>query len=252
MAVKITNTPPDELRWEPCPRWLRAELGGVTVVDSHAAIYVWESGRGIPIYAVPREDVAAGVLRPADGSGAPHPDPVRPLTVEAGGQVAEHGAWSYEDPDLADYVAFAFHALDRWFEEAEEIVIHPRDPHKRVDAVPSNRHVRVELDGETVAESERVVTVFETGLPTRYYLPPSDVRQELLSPSDTQTGCPYKGTASYWTVRTAAAEHPDAAWFYPEPYDALSAIRGRIAFFNERVDIYVDGELEPRPQTQWS
>ena len=149
-------------------------------------------------------------------------------------------------------MAFDFKALDRWFEESEEIEIHPRDPHKRVDALRSRRHVRIELDGETIAESERVVTLFETGLPTRYYLPPSDVRHGALQPSDSHTGCPYKGTASYWTVKTGAGEHPDLAWFYPEPYDALEAIAGRIAFYNERVDIYVDGELEPRSRTQWS
>ena len=252
MAVQITNKPPDTLRWEPCPRWLRAEFGGFTVADTRNAIYVWESGRNLPVYAVPRADVADGVLRPANGDPPAHPDPIRSLAVVADGRVAEHAAWTYEDADLADYVAFDFRALDRWFEESEEITIHPRDPHHRVDAMPSERHVRLELDGETIAESRRVVTLFETGLPTRYYLPPSDVRQDVLQPSDSHTGCPYKGTASYWTVRTAAGEHPDIAWFYPEPYDAVSAIRGRIAFYNEKVDTYVDGELEGRPQTQWS
>jgi uncharacterized protein (DUF427 family) len=252
MAVQITNKPPHELRWEPCPRRLRAELGGDVVAESAAGIYVWESGRHLPIYAVPRADVADGVLRSANGTGPAHPDPVSFFTVEAGGRVLEHGAWAYDDPDLADYVAFDFKALDRWFEEAEEIAIHPRDPHHRVDAMPSKRRVRIELDGETIAESERVVTLFETGLPARHYLPPSDVRQGFLCPSETHTGCPYKGTASYWTVRTAAGEHPDLAWFYPEPYDSLSIIRGRIAFYDEKVDLYVDGELQPRPQTQWS
>lgn len=248
MAVQITNTPPQHLRWEPCPRRLRAELGGVVIADTLGGIYVWESGRHLPIYAVPRADVAEGVLRPADGAAPERPDPGSSLTVEAGGRVIDHGAWTYEDPDLADYVAFNFTALDRWFEEAEEISIHPRDPHHRVDAMPSHRRVRIDIDGETIAESDRVVTLFETGLPTRHYLPLTDVRQELLAPSDLHTGCPYKGTASYWTV----GEHQNVAWFYPEPYDALRIIAGRVAFFDERVDTYIDGELQERPKTQWS
>lgn len=252
MAVQITNQPPDQLRWERSPRNVRAELAGVTVADSRGAIYVWESGRHLPVYAFPRADVTEGVLRPADGERPEHPDPIRSFTVEAGGAVAEHAAWSYEDPDLAGYVALAFWAMDHWYEEAEEITIHPRDPHHRVDALPSHRHVRIELDGETVAESRDVVTLFETGLPTRYYLPPEDVREDLLRPSDSHTGCPYKGTASYWTVRTAAGEHPDIAWFYPDPVDAMKIISGRIAFYNEKVDVYVDGEPEARPDTQWS
>jgi len=252
VAVQITNRPPDQLRWEACPRWVRAELGGAPVLDSRRAIYVWESGRHLPTYAVPREDVAEGVLRSAKGGALAHPDPIEAFDVVAGGRTAEAAAWSYEDSDLADFVAFDFKALDRWFEEAEEIDIHPRDPHHRVDALPSQRHVRIELDGETIAESTKPVTLFETGLPVRYYLAPEDVREEVLVASDSHTGCPYKGTASYWTVRTAAGEHPDLAWYYPEPYDSLSAIRGRIAFYDEKVDVYVDGELQERPTTQWS
>ena len=252
MAVEITNKPPPELRWERSPRRVRAELGGVTVARSDRAIYVWESGRGLPTYAVPREDVADGVLRPAEGEPPPHGDPISSLDVVAGAVIAEHAAWTYEDPDLAGYVAFAFMALDRWFEEAEEIDVHPRDPHHRVDALPSDRRVRIELDGETIAESEDVVTLFETGLPTRYYLAPEDFRAEVLRPSDTHTMCPYKGTASYWTVVTAAGEHPDLAWSYPEPIPALEIIRGRLAVYNEKVDLVIDGERLERPRTKWS
>lgn len=252
MAVEITNTPPPELRWERSPRRVRAELGGVTVVLSDRAIYVWESGRIVPTYAVPRDDVADGVLRPAEGDPPPHGDPVSSFDVVAGDRVAAHAAWVYEDPGLADYVAFAVMGLDRWFEEAEEIVIHPRDPHHRVDAMRSDRHARIELDGETIAESEDVVTLFETGLPTRYYLPPEDFRADVLLPSDTHTMCPYKGTASYWKVVTAAGEHPDLAWYYPEPIPALEIIRGRVAVYNEKVDLVLDGERLERPQTQWS
>jgi uncharacterized protein (DUF427 family) len=252
VALELNGTPPDELRFEPCPRWIRAELGGAQVLASRRAIYVWESGRILPVYAVPREEVAAGVLRPAAGEPPPHADEVESLTVAAGGRVAEHAAWVYADPDLAGFVAFETKALDRWFEESEEIAIHPRDPNHRVDAMPSPRHVRIEIDGETVADSSDVVTLFETHLPTRYYLPLADVRPEALQPSDSHSGCPYKGTASYYTVTTAAGEHPDIAWYYPEPFEAVAAIRDRIAFFDEKVDVYVDGELQERPVTSFS
>src|SRR5205807_7224055 len=138
------------------------------------------------------------------------------------------------------------------FEEALEVHVHARDPSKRVDVVPSERHVRVELDGEVLAESRRPHALFETKLPTRWYLPLEDVRQELLVPSDTMTRCPYKGTASYWSARIGDTLHPDVAWTYPQPILECPRIAGLVAFFNERVDLVVDGLHEERPRTPWS
>jgi uncharacterized protein (DUF427 family) len=191
---------------------VRAERGGEVVVDSRRAVLVWPPGRPVPSYAFPAEDVR-------------HP-----------------GAAALDDPDLAGMVTVPWGAVDRWLEEDEEVFVHPRDPYARVDVLPSSRHVQVRVDGELVAESRRSAALFETGLRTRWYLPREDVRDEALRPSATHTQCPYKGTASYWTVVTAAGEHPDLAWCYPDPLPAVQAIRGRVCFYDERVELLVDGE----------
>ena len=141
-----------------------------------------------------------------------------------------------------------FDAFDAWYEEDERNVAHPRDPFHRIDIVHSSRHVRAELDGELLAESSSPYLLFEPPLPVRYYLAPEDVRTDLLRPSDTRTFCAYKGQASYWSL--AGAE--DVAWSYPEPLREAAEITDRIAFFNERVELVVDGQRLERPVTPWS
>ncbi|MDQ3966496.1 MAG: DUF427 domain-containing protein, partial [Actinomycetota bacterium] len=141
---------------------------------------------------------------------------------------------------------------DAWYEEDEEVFVHPRDPYHRVDILDSSRHVRVLVNGEVVAETDRPELLFETGLPTRYYIPPEDVREELLVPSDTTTQCPYKGVASYWSVDAGGELFEDLSWYYPEPLPEAAKISGLLCFFNERVDLEVDGEKQPRPRTRWS
>jgi uncharacterized protein (DUF427 family) len=174
--------------------------------------------------------------------------------IELDGRRADNAVWGYEDPlpdrvDIKGHVAFYWDKLDQWFEEDEEVFVHPRDPHHRVDACRSRRHVRVVIDGETVAESDRPVLVFETGLPVRYYLPKQDVRLDLLTPTDTVTACPYKGQARYWS----AGAVKDAAWSYTYPRPAVTSIAAHVCFFQERVDeIWVDGEQVDRPRTPWS
>jgi uncharacterized protein (DUF427 family) len=122
-----------------------------------------------------------------------------------------------------------------------------------VDALRSTRTVRVELDGVVLAESSSPVMVFETGLPTRYYLNQTDVDFTHLVPSDTVTACPYKGTTSgYWSVRIGDTEHPDLAWCYDFPTRQLLPISGLIAFYNEKADIFLDGRRLDRPQTHFS
>jgi len=111
-----------------------------------------------------------------------------------------------------------------------------------ITTAPVGSRIRVEVDGEAVAESDDVIALHEAGLPTRYYLPVADVRHDVLRSSDTHTSCPWKGEASYHSVVTAAGEHLDLAWYYPEPKQGVADIRGRLAFFNERVSVFVDGE----------
>ncbi len=147
-------------------------------------------------------------------------------------------------------------AMSEWLEEEEPVYVHPRDPCKRVDILASSRRIRVDLDGVTVAESSQPGVLFETGLPPRCYLPLADIRRDLLRPSDRTTQCPYKGTAAYRSVDTSAAAearlHADVVWIYRSPLPESQKIAGLACFFNERVDLHVDGELLPRPKTPFS
>jgi uncharacterized protein (DUF427 family) len=264
------------LRHEPTEKRIRATLAGQTVVDSTRALLVWEPKRVVPTYAVPVDDVDGELgAAPADDSAAERPDGIpamgaprlgdrvvldpsvafsvhttagEPLTLRARGGEAEAAAFRPSDPALEQFVLLDFDAFDAWYEEDERNVAHPRDPFHRIDIVHSSRHIRVELDGTTLAESNRPCLLFEPPLPVRYYLPREDVRTDLLEPSDTRTACAYKGEASYFALPGAG----DVAWTYVQPLREASEVTGRVAFFNEHVDILVDGEPLERPVTPWS
>jgi uncharacterized protein (DUF427 family) len=247
------NTPVDHI--EPVPRRIRAVLGGEVVLDTTAASYLWE-WPNYPQYYIPVADVCAEALvdeghteRLKRGTARRHGlaagDVTRPGCAHVYGEDALAG--------LAGMVRFDWDALDAWFEEDEEVFVHPRNPYSRVDALRSTRRVRIELDGVVLAESSSPVMVFETGLPTRYYLNRTDVDFHRLVASDTVTSCPYKGkTSGYWSVRVGGATYPDLAWAYDFPTRELLPIAGLIAFYNEKVDVIVDGELLERPSTHFS
>jgi uncharacterized protein (DUF427 family) len=246
MATRVSDVfPRDALRYEPSPKRVRGELDGETVVDSRDTWLVWEPDRIVPGWCFPREDVRTELLEPVQPREDEHTAPV--TGVWNVGR-AERAAWAFADPDLEGRIQIDFYKLDRWLEEEAEVVGHPRDPFKRVDVRRSSRHVVAAIDGQVVADSERPLLLFETGLPVRYYLPPEDVRMDLLTPTDTRTLCAYKGEASYLSAPGA----DDVAWTYPDPLPDNAEIRDAIAFFNERVDITVDGDPLDRPSTQWS
>ena len=141
----------------------------------------------------------------------------------------------------------------RWFEEDEPIYGHPRNPYARVDALRSHRHIRVQLDGVVLADTVAPVLLFETGLPTRYYIDPTDVAFEHLEPSDTADAVPVQGhDIGYWSVRAGDALHQDLAWTYHYPLPAVAAIAGLVAFYNEKLDVIVDGIALARPKTHFS
>jgi uncharacterized protein (DUF427 family) len=253
MATRYSESLPKGLRYEPTPKWIRAEVGGETALDTRGAVLVWEPGHVVPLYAIPRDDVRMELLAPSAGDGADRDAPVAEVwALDLGPRRHEAAAWRYEDDDLADYVAIDWDAMDRWLEEEEEVIGHPRDPFKRIDVRRSSRHVIVRLDGEVLAETRRPSLLFETGLPVRFYMPFEDAREELLVPSATQTICAYKGRASHWSARIGDRVHEDVAWCYPEPLPDHRQIQGLVAFYNERTDIEVDGEAVGRAQTQWS
>jgi uncharacterized protein (DUF427 family) len=136
--------------------------------------------------------------------------------------------------------------MDHWFEEEEEVFLHPHHPYHRVDTIPSSRHVEVFVDGTKIAETTRPFLLFETGLPTRYYLPEADVEKAYLLPSTSHSVCPYKGTASYYTVKVGEDALQDVSWYYPDPIPEAPKLKGLVAFWPEkdrkRVQILVDGQ----------
>jgi uncharacterized protein (DUF427 family) len=240
---------------EPVPRRVRALLSGAVVLDTTRALYVWEWPY-YPQYYIPVADVSSDLLvdeahteRLRRGTARRYGLRVGELTRPACARVFSEDSLE----GLADTVRFDWGAFDAWFEEDEEIFVHPRNPYARVDALRSTRRVRVELAGVVLAESSSPVMVFETGLPTRYYLNRTEVNFDHLLPSDTVTSCPYKGrTSGYWSVRVGDTTHPDLAWAYDFPTRHMLPIAGLIAFYNEKVDVIVDGERLPRPQTHFS
>jgi len=250
--------PDYRITFEASPRCVRVKFNGETIADSTAARLLFET-RHLPVYYFPRADVRLDLLCPTDHSSfCPYKGNAAYWTVAVGDRVAENAVWGYPEPfdevaAIKDYFAFYWNRVDSWWEEDDEIFVHPRDPYKRVDVVASSRPVRIIVGGQIVAETARARFLFETRLPTRYYIPPEDVRMDLLMPSDKVTACPYKGTARYYSVRIGDREFPDIVWSYPDPIAECPKIKGYLCFFNEHVDeILVDGAAMPRPVTPWS
>jgi uncharacterized protein (DUF427 family) len=250
-----TKTSTARLRIEPGAKRVRAYLGGELVADTIHPLLVWEVPY-YPTYYLPAGDVRTELLEPEEGvSHSPSRGDGRSFTIKAGGRRAAGGALRYEDSpivQLRDMIRLDWNALDAWFEEDEEVFTHPRDPHTRVDILASSRHVRVQIDGVTLAESMSPRLLFETGLPVRYYLPKTHVRMDLLERSETVTHCPYKGRAETWSVRAGERLHEDVAWSYPTPLPESEKIAGLIAFYDEKLDIWVDGVQQERPSTKFS
>lgn len=214
-----TEVPTRVVFTEPLERRVRAVRAGQIVIDSTDVQLVHASG-ALPKYLFPAKDV--------DIEGEPYPGIDGHVTVE----------WD---------------AVDAWFEEDERILVHPRDPYHRIDTFTTSRRVEVRVGGTQLANSTRVVALYETSLPIRYYFPRADVRTELLVPSTTVTECAYKGTARHHSARIDGEEFRDVAWSYDDEVRREGeAIRGMIAFYNERVDLDVDGERLARPETPWS
>jgi uncharacterized protein (DUF427 family) len=243
------------VRIEHGAKWLRAYLGGELVAETIRPLLVWEKPY-YPAYYFPAADVRTELLEEDGGVvHSPSRGDGRTFTIRASDVEAPGAALRYDDSpfeELRDAIRLEWDAMDAWFEEDEQVFTHPRDPYTRVDILPSSRHVRVEVDGVTIAESAKPTLLFETGLPARYYLPKTHVRMGLLTPTETESHCPYKGQAEYWSVRAGDTVHADLAWSYRTPLPESQKIAGLVSFYNEKVDIYVDGVREQRPSTKFS
>jgi len=251
------------IRFESTRKRVRALLAGEVVADTTRALLVWEIPY-YPAYYIPADDIRADLI-PADaagdsplrGSGQGPADLGAPevLTVKVSSATAEAAARRYPQagpPELRDCVRLDWKAMTEWLEEDEPVYVHPRSPYTRIDILSSSRHVRVEIDGVTVADSRSPRILFETGLPPRYYLPLTDLRTDLLQPSDSRTSCPYKGTADYWSVDTGSGLHKDVVWIYRTPLPESQKVAGLACFYDEKVDVFIDGVLQDRPRTHFS
>lgn len=242
---------------ETYPRRIRGRLGGETVVDSVGARLLHESLH-LPVLYFPAEHVRTDLLEPTDHTThCPWKGDASYWTLRVGDREAENAVWSYREPldgvaGIAGHYAFYATAVDEWLEEDEPLLGHVRDPYHRVDVLDTSRHVKVSLHGELLGESGRARVLFETGLPPRWYLPVEDVRDELLEPSETTSGCPYKGRARYHSARVGDELEEDVAWVYDEPLHDADRVAGYVCFYNEKVDLEVDGEAEGRPETPFS
>ena len=240
---------------EPTLKRVRVEVGGETIAESSRAFVLHETGLQ-PTYYFPAEDVRSEFLEPSDRhTHCPKKGDASYWTIRVGDTVVEAGAWYYPEPlpgaeGLRDLVAFYWQRMDHWYEEGEEVTVHVRDPYHRVDVLRSDRSIRISLEGELLAETNRAVALFETSLPARWYIPREDVVAEL-EPSDTVTHCPYKGAASYYSV-AGVEGGKDLVWYYADPLPEVGKIAGLVCFFNEKVDVTLDGEPESRPHTAWS
>jgi uncharacterized protein (DUF427 family) len=245
-------------RWEDSRRRVHLVFADTRIADSKRVMLLHEFGR-LPVFYFPMEDVRMDLMEATEHhTHSPLKGEASYWTIQVGSRVAKNAAWSYpnplpEGPKIQGYLAFYWDQMDAWYEEEEQVFAHARDPYKRVDVLPSSRHVRVVLGGVTIADTQHPQILLETGLPIRYYIPEQDVRMELLEPTETTTRCPYKGKATYWSAKIGERVFKDIVWSYREPLPACLPIAKLLCLFNERVEaIYVDDELMPKPKTIWS
>jgi uncharacterized protein (DUF427 family) len=245
-------------RWEPSPRHVRAVFNDVTIADSRHVMLLIEPHH-LPVFYFPEGDVRRDLLEPTEHhTSSPLKGEASYWSIRVGDRVAENAAWMYPDPPadgpaVKGYIAFYWNAMDAWYEEDERAYAHARDPYKLIDTRQSSRHVRILLGDTVIAETRRPLLLFETGLPTRYYIPQEDVRMDRLEPSDRITQCAYKGQASHWTAKIGDEVYKHIAWTYHEPLVLVAPIAGLVSFYNEKVTaLYDDDELVTKPKTQWS
>lgn len=252
-----TVSPNPRSEFETSPKWVRVYLNNQLIADSKKMMLLREPDH-LPLYFFPEKDVKADFLRSSDHTSQSElKGEGKYWHVQVGDKIADNAAFTFSNPpgsgpNLEGFIAFAWKQMDAWFEEDEEVFYYARDPYKRVDILYSSRQVKVEVEGLAVAETRRPWLLFETGLPTRYYFPPTDLRMELLERSDVVTRCPYKGEAQLFGVRVGNQLHEGFAWNYRYPTRECAQIQGLFGFLNEKVDIYEDGELLARPKTPWS
>jgi uncharacterized protein (DUF427 family) len=254
MTVENETSHRGRVRVEQGHKRVRTYVDGEVVADTIRPLLVWEVPY-YPMYYIPAADVRAKLVPTGETDHSPSRGTGEVLDIVTSRRTVPAAARRYPDSpllELRDAVRLDWDAMHEWLEEDEPIYTHPRDPYSRVDILASGRHVRVELDGVTLADSRSPKILFETGLPERFYLPLGDLRTDLMQPTETTTHCPYKGTATYWSVRVGERTYDDLVWMYRTPLPESQKIAGLACFYNEKVDLYVDGVLRERPHTKFN
>jgi uncharacterized protein (DUF427 family) len=234
---------------EPLRRRMRVRFADEWLADSEDVLLLHEPGR-YPVAYFPLADIGSDVLAPEDRVTT-HGElgDMQWYTVSAGDRQAPHAAWRHTAlpsyaTDLADRVAFAWRAMDGFYEEDERIVGHAADPYHRIDIRDTSRHLVVRDGDRVIADSSKPVVLYESGFAPRWYVPRDDIDESELKPVDGQTFCPYKGLADYYTV----GEHKRAAWYYPDAWTEVVRVRNLVSFEPDKLDVWLDGErllLEP-------
>lgn len=241
--VKVENT----------NRWIRVKFNQEIIASSKNVKLLIDYPGGIGVaYFFPIADVKMDFLKPYDKNTGKY----KLWDVQVGEKMSTRSAYMYNDPsedrqDLTGYISFKWREMDNWYEEEEEIVGHPRDPYHRVDTIESSRHVKIVIEGITIAETTRPHLLFETHLPTRYYIPKEDINMDYLKSSDLSSICPYKGSASYWNINVNGKTFKNHVWSYLDPLSEIPKIKGLLAFYDEKLDVFVDGELQIKPKTKF-
>jgi len=239
----MANIPKSEHRIQSCPtpKRIRAIFNGEVIADSTNVLILRET-RHAPVYYFPKSDIHMERLRNSEhGTTCSIKGKASYWHITSNDKVIENAAWSYETPvagaeKIAGYTAFYFNMMDHWYEDDEEIFVHPKDPFVRIDVRKSKQPIRVVIGGETVAETTQARLLYETGSVTRYYIPKEDIRMDLLESTDLNTSCPYKGTCDYWNVKIKDVEFENVVWSYPHPHPEASGIENLLCFYNEKVD----------------
>ena len=246
----------------PTPRKIQILFGGIYVIKTTNAVFVWEHPY-YPQYYVPKSDLVAWskknsfTFSSGEEFKTDSGDVIASQCTIAAGSKSTDNVLAFSSDlggkakDLAGLVKIDFGSVDQWFEEETPIYVHPKDPFKRVDILASVRDIRVSVDGHTIAQTQTSMHLYETGLPVRYYLPLTSVDASVLRPSETRTKCPYKGEAQYYSVEVGGKLHEDLFWYYVNPTLESMKVQGLLCPYTERVDLEVDGVKLERPTTHF-
>ena len=228
---------------EPLRRRMRVRFGSVWIADSEDVVLLFEPAH-YPMAYFPRSDISADVLERSEYK-TQHAElgPTTWYAVRAGGRSAGRGAWQHTSlPDYAsefrERVAFAWPTMDAFYEEDERIVGHAADSYHRIDIRQSSRNLVVRHHDRVVADTKRPLVLYESGFAPRWYVPPGDVDQSILTPVEHQTFCPYKGLCSYYDIADAHL----AVWSYPQAYSEVGRISNFLSFEPEIVSVQLEGK----------